>query len=125
MKSLLKMMIGLAFAFWFFILWACKSLLSSDIPVTISTWDTILFSFIYLVSTIVALIYVRFAPNGKIHIFLSIPTLLWGLSTAQVFTHQYHPYDTLMSVIGLIGAGAILFFSILMQRKSMIGWGEK
>ncbi|UED77518.1 hypothetical protein [Brevibacillus sp. DP1.3A] len=118
MKSLLKMMIGLAFAFWFFILWACKSLLSSDIPVTISTWDTILFSFSYLVSTVVALLYVRFTYNGKIHIFLSIPTLLWGLSIAQVFTHQYHPYDTLMSVIGFIGSGAIMFFSILMQRKS-------
>ncbi|MDC0765065.1 hypothetical protein POF51_30530 [Brevibacillus sp. AG] len=118
MKSLLKMMIGLVFAFWFFILWACKSLLSSDTPITISTWDTILFSFSYLVSTVVALIYVRFTPNGKIHIFLSIPTLLWGLSTAQVFTHQYHPYDTLMSVIGLLGSGAIMFFSILMQRKS-------
>ncbi|TQK75181.1 hypothetical protein FB479_101793 [Brevibacillus sp. AG162] len=79
MKSLLKTMIGLAFAFWFFILWANKSLLSSDIPVTISTWGTIVFSFSYLVSTVVALIYVRFTHNGKIHIFLSIPTLLWIL----------------------------------------------
>ncbi|WP_254551331.1 hypothetical protein [Brevibacillus sp. MS2.2] len=88
----------MAFAFWFFILLANKSLLSSDIPLTLT--------------------YVRFTHHGKIHIFLSIPTLLWGLSTAQVFTYQYHPYDALMSVIGFIFSAAIMFFSILMQRKS-------
>ncbi|MGG4442309.1 hypothetical protein [Brevibacillus fortis] len=121
MKSLMKMIIGLAFGFWFFILWACKSLLSSDIPVTISAWDTIIFSFSYLVSTVVALIYVRFTQNGKLHIFQSIPTLLWGVSTAQVITHQYHPYDTLMSVIGFIGSGVIMFFSIWKQRHARHG----
>ncbi|MFS0553193.1 hypothetical protein [Brevibacillus sp. 179-C9.3 HS] len=115
---MIRMLIGLAFAFWFFILWAGKSLLSSDTPVTISTGDTILFSLSYLVSTVVALTYVRFTHNGKVHIFLFIPTLLWGLSTAQVFTHHFHPYDTVMSVIGLLGSGIIMFYSILKQKNA-------
>ncbi|WP_255322432.1 hypothetical protein [Brevibacillus formosus] len=82
--------------FWSFILCACKTLLSSDIPGTISTWDTILFSFSYLVSTVVALIYVRFTHNGKIHIFLSIPTLLWGpskvlhIESEELIYWKYH-----------------------------------
>ena len=116
-KTIRKTVIGLIVGFWFLILWASKTLLSSDIPVVITPGDTIVFLLCFLVSTAFTVAYIHFTRNGYLHMFLAFPTLLWALSTAQVFSHYFHPYDSFMSVVGLIGSLLMIVWSIIKQKR--------
>lgn len=116
-KTIRKTVIGLIVGFWFLMLWASKTLLSSDIPVVITPGDTTVFLLCFFVSTALTVTYIQFTRNGYLHMFLAFPTLLWGLSTAQVFSHHYHPYDTFMSVVGLVGSLFMIAWSIIKQKR--------
>ncbi|KLH96841.1 hypothetical protein AA984_22815 [Brevibacillus formosus] len=119
MKLFLKLTVGTLATGWFFLLWCMQMILASDIPVTISFDEMQDFLQIFSISTFLALVYVRFVDDTKLHYFLVIPILLWSMNTIQDLEYNYHPYDTLISCVSLIGCLLIFLYSILKQRHKL------
>lgn len=119
MKIVLKIILGILAAGWFLLLWCYNMLLSSDIPVNISDEELHSFLVIFVLSIFLTLAYVKFVDDTKLHYFLSIPTLMWGLTTINSLTYHYHPYDTLMDCLGFIGCVSVILLSIFHHRQSL------
>ncbi|NTU32039.1 hypothetical protein HPY27_17950 [Brevibacillus sp. HB1.1] len=119
MKLFLKLTVGTFATGWFFLLWCMQMILASDIPVAISFDEMQGFLQTFAISTILALAYIRFVDDTKLHYFLVIPILLWSMNTIQDLEHNYHPYDTLISCVSLIGCLLIFLYSILKQRHKV------
>ncbi|MGK5510495.1 hypothetical protein [Brevibacillus formosus] len=117
MIKFIKLTIGIFAASWFFFLWCYQMLLASDIPVTISYDEMQGFLQTFAISAILALAYIKFVDDTKLHYFLTIPSLFWGMSTIQALTHNYHPYDTLISCVSLIGCILIFLYSIFKENR--------
>lgn len=73
MRLFLKLTVGTFATGWFFLLWCKQMILASDIPVTISFDEMQEFLQIFSISTILALVYIRFVDDTKLHYFLVIP----------------------------------------------------
>lgn len=119
MRLFLKLTVGTFATGWFFLLWCKQMILASDIPVTISFDEMQEFLQIFSISTILALVYIRFVDDTKLHYFLVIPILLWSMNTIQDLEYNYHPYDTLISYVSLIGCLLIFLYSISKQRHRL------
>ncbi|EJL45764.1 hypothetical protein PMI08_01523 [Brevibacillus sp. CF112] len=101
-KKLLLVCANSIIAIWFFLLWCNKMLLASDIPINISYEEMKSEIIAILVSTAIAVLYVKLTPGNPLYYFLIFPTFLWGFSMTQSFMYNYHKYDTIMAITGFL-----------------------
>ncbi|MED1996177.1 hypothetical protein [Brevibacillus formosus] len=117
MKGLLIFCVNGIIAIWFGILWLYKMLLSSDMPMSISSDEMQYMILTLFISTIVALIYVKFTSNTRLVYFLVIPSFLWGFSMVQSLIKSYHEYNTIITIAGFVGSMLIVITSSLNARR--------
>lgn len=117
MKKLFIFCANGAIAIWFMILWLYKMLLSSDIPMSISSDEMQNMVLTLLVSTIVVLLYVKVTSNTTLFYFLVIPSFLWGFSMVESLIKGYHEYHTIITITGFISSIVILRICYLRARR--------
>ncbi|MEG0775361.1 hypothetical protein [Clostridium sp.] len=93
--------IGFGISTFGLILWAYKMLVTSDIPIEMSSRDCILVSSLLVLVLIFYNIYARKTKYVLLNItFLLLPLFVWFMSMQLALTYHYHKYDTLVSIIG-------------------------
>ncbi|MBU8713188.1 hypothetical protein KM924_11830 [Brevibacillus parabrevis] len=117
MKKLLMYCANAVIAVWFVVLWLYKMMLSSDIPMSISSAEMQNMILTLLISTITVLLYVKLSSSTELFYFLVFPAFLWGFSMVQSFMNSYHEYNTLMAVSGFFCMSLIFASSSLNAKR--------
>lgn len=112
MNKLIDISLELIFFTISIILWLYGMVISSAIPINISTNEfiTLLISFIFF--GIFYSIYIRQCKRKESIILLLIPSLLWLFNIIYAVKYNYQTYYTILSIIGFVTTGYCAGLSI-------------
>lgn len=103
MKKWIDGLLAVCLGVFMLFLWGYKMMVSSGIPVRISTDEFVLMTTLLALPLMIYLFYLK-----KTSLFLTnfllilISAFLWFVSMQQALTFQYQEYDTVISIFGFL-----------------------
>ena len=108
----------IAFSILLLILWLYEMIVTSDIPVQVPLKDCILISSLLVIFASFYCLNIRRVETLYIYIIiLALPFVLWLSSMVMSLQHNYHPYSTLIDIIGFSVISMALIQLIYLKLK--------
>ncbi|AFS78971.1 hypothetical protein Curi_c19670 [Gottschalkia acidurici 9a] len=116
MNKALDIIICLLINSFSFILWGLSMIISSDIPVKISTNEARIMSLLIIIFFICYSIYLKTTKYISLNMsLLLMPLALWFVSMQQALTYHYHKYSTAIDTLGF--SITFIIFTQLVYRE--------